>query len=162
MRPFNLIVSCSENRVIGVGGRMPWRIPEDRVFFEERTRGQIVVLGRICFGAWRQAAREGRRAIVVTSNASMAGGPAGVAGSLGAALQMASALPGDIYVCGGERIYAEAIGLPQATRLYVTLIHAEVPGDRFFPDWTATHPREIDRRESSGAGWKYTFLTLGR
>ena len=73
-----------------------------------------------------------------------------------------SDLPGEIYVCGGERIYAEAIDLPQAERLYLTLIHANVPGDRHFPDWRSIFPHEIERRKSSGAGWNYTFLTLGR
>ena len=162
MRPFHLIVSCAENRVIGRDGGLPWSIPEDQRFFREKTKGQIVVLGRICFETWPHATRDGRRPIVVTSNLGLAADPVSVCPTLPAALELASSLPGEIYVCGGERIYAEAISLPQAAWLHLTLIHAEVSGDRHFPDWRPLFPREIERRESSSAGWNYTFLTLGR
>jgi len=162
MRPFNLIVSCAENRVIGRDGRLPWSIPEDHRFFHDKTSGQIVVLGRICFETWPDVCQRGRRPIVVTSNCSLAADPVRVCPSLSAALELASGLPGEIYVCGGERIYAESLALPQAARLYLTLVHAEVAGDRHFPEWRAVFPREIERREGTGAGWNYTFLTLGR
>jgi len=162
MRPFALIVSCSENRVIGRDGGLPWSIPEDQRHFHDKTSGQIVVLGRICFETWPQAARDGRRPIVVTSNLGLAAGPVRVCDSLPAALELASDLPGEIYICGGERIYSEAIAMPQAFRLYLTLVHSHVAGDRFFPKWRPIFPREIERRESSGAGWNYTFLTLER
>jgi len=66
MRSINLIVSCSENRVIGRGGRMPWRIPEDKDSFTP-DGGTVVVMGRICFETWPQAVKDGRRAVVVTS-----------------------------------------------------------------------------------------------
>ena len=162
MRPLNLIVSCSENRVIGRRGRMPWRIPEDRDFFHEKTAGQIVVLGRICFDTWPQAVPDGRRPIVVTGHPLPPGPPAAAADSLGPALALAEAIPGEIFICGGQRIYEEAMILPQAARLYLTLVHAEVSGDRFFPDWRPGFPREIARRESADAKWRYTFLTLER
>src|SRR5688572_31822742 len=41
-------------------------IPEESKFFYAQTRGQIVVLGRVCFEEWPRAASDGRRAIVVT------------------------------------------------------------------------------------------------
>jgi dihydrofolate reductase len=160
MRPFNLIVSCSENRVIGRAGRLPWRIPEDRDFFVAKTAGQIVVLGRICFETWPGAVENGRRAVVVTSGG--VSSPAQSAPSLPDALAIAESHSGEIFICGGERIYEEAIELPQAARLYLTLVHSDVPGDRFFPDWRAIFTREIGRRESADANWRYTFLTLGR
>ncbi|MDB6126679.1 MAG: dihydrofolate reductase region, partial [Verrucomicrobia bacterium] len=47
MKLLHLQVACSENRVIGREGRLPWRIPEDYQFFQDQTAGQIVVLGRI-------------------------------------------------------------------------------------------------------------------
>jgi dihydrofolate reductase len=160
MRPFNLIVSCSENRVIGRNGRLPWSIPEDRRFFETMTAGQTVVLGRICFQTWPGASRDGRRAVVITRDAGLAGPSVQTAPSLAEALTLAQSLPGEIYICGGERIYLEAMSRPEAARLYLTLIHAEVSGDRFFPDWRLRFPREIERREGADAAWRYTFLTL--
>ncbi len=162
MRPFNLIVSCSENRVIGRDGRLPWQIPEDAHFFREQTAGQIVVLGHICFATWPEATRDGRRPVVVSSHATLARPGVLVAPSLPAALALADDLPGEIYICGGERIYDEAIAHPQAARLYLTLVHANVPGDRHFPEWRDRFDHEVASRESGDAHWRYTFLTLER
>ena len=162
MRPFNLIVCATENRVIGFQGRLPWSIPEDQRLLRRRTAGQIVVLGRICFETWPAEIRDGRQPVVITGDRAMAKDGVRVAASLSEALAIAEGLEGEIYVCGGERIFAEAIGLPEATRLFLTLVHAEVFGDRFFPDWRRHFTREIERRESADDCWRYTFLTLAR
>ena len=146
--------------MIGRAGRLPWRIPEDVAFFSQRTAGQIVVLGRICFETWPAAVRDGRRAVVVTSGGTSP--PARCAPSLESALALAESLPGEIFVCGGQRVYEEAIRLPAATRLYLTVVHAQVEGDRFFPDWSPIFTRELGRREGADAAWRYSFLTLGR
>jgi len=162
MRPFSLIVSCSENLVIGRDGRLPWSIPEDQRFFHEQTAGQIVVMGRVGFQTWPKAAADGRRPIVITGNQALARSGVEVAASLPAALERAEGLAGEIYICGGERIYREAMARPEAARLYLTLVHAHVPGTTHFPDWRTTFPREIARREGADANWRYTFLTLTR
>jgi dihydrofolate reductase len=39
---------------------------------------------------------------------------------------------GDLYVIGGESVYAEA--LPVADRIYLTLVDYEGPGDTVFPE----------------------------
>jgi len=160
MRPFNLIVACSENLVIGRDGKLPWSIPEDRQFFQEQTAGQIVIMGRIGFESWSKAAADGRRPIVITSDRRLAGPM--IAAGLPEALDQAESLPGEIYVCGGERVYREAMGRPEAVRLYLTLVHAEVAGTTHFPDWRGTFQREMARRDGADANWRYTFLTLER
>src|SRR3954471_23154638 len=90
----HIIVACAENRVIGRKGRLPWNIPEDLAFFEAETAGQICILGRICFKTWPKAARDGRRAVVVTRNRSLARENVHVADSVPNALQIAETLPG--------------------------------------------------------------------
>jgi len=161
-RVLNLIVSCSENRVIGRDGALPWSIPEDWKFFQEKTAGAVVVLGRICFQTWPGAVREGRRAVVVTHQPLPVPASAAAAPSLAAALDLADGLEGEIYLCGGQQIYEEALALPRPMRLYLTLVHAEVPGDRFFPEWRHLAWRETARREGADRNWRYTFLTLER
>jgi dihydrofolate reductase len=160
MDPLNLIVSCSENRVIGRAGRLPWSIPEDWKFFQAQTAGQVVVMGQVCFETWPGAVRDGRKAVVITSRTSEIDPAVRTAPSLPAGLAVAATLPGDSYICGGQRIYEEAIALPRPLRLYLTLVHAEVPGDRFFPEWRNQPWRETARREGADANWRYTFLTL--
>ena len=158
----HLQVACAENRVIGRDGKLPWRIPEDLKFFHDQTAGQIVVLGRICFETWPRVKLDGRRPVVVTRNAALAGDGVQVAPSLPEALDIAENLPGEIHICGGERIYAEALALPRPMRLHLTLVHAEVPGDTFMPEWRNYAWRELDRRDSADANYRYTFYTLER
>lgn len=158
----HLIVACAENRVIGRSRKLPWRIPEDLKYFHDETAGQIVVLGRVCFETWPQATRDGRRAVVVTRDRGLAREGVHVAASLAEALAIAESLPGEIFICGGARIYAETLALDRPMRLHLTLIHANVEGDTFMPEWRHLPWREISRRESADANWRYTFFELDR
>ena len=158
----HLIVACAENRVMGLNGRLPWRIPEDWQYFQEETAGQICILGRICYETWSAARADGRRPIVITRNRALAEPGVIVASSLDEALGIAETLPGEIYICGGERIFAEALALPRPMRLHLTLIHANVHGDVHFPEWRHLAWRELSRRESGDANYRYTFYTLER
>jgi dihydrofolate reductase len=166
----HLQVACAENRVIGRAGRLPWSIPEDLKFFHDQTAGQTVVLGRVCFETWPRVRLDGRQPVVITSrlpdpvasSASKWSPPLFTAPSLTAALAIADTLPGEIHICGGERIYAETLALDRPMRLHLTLVHAEVPGDTFFPEWRHLAWRETARRESADANYRYTFFTLER
>jgi dihydrofolate reductase len=158
----HLIVACAENRVIGRDGKLPWRIPEDLDYFHAETAGQIVVLGRICFETWPRVALDGRRPVVITKNRALARDGVHVAASLTEALEIAEKLPGEIFICGGERIYAETLALARPMRLHLTLVHADVPGDTRMPDWRHLDWREVSRRESSDANFRYTFFVLDR
>jgi dihydrofolate reductase len=81
--------------------------------------------------------------------------------SLTEAIALAQSLRGDIYLCGGQRVYEE--GLALGDFLHLTLVHAQIEGgDTFFPDWRSQFPRELSRRESHDTNWRYTFLCLGR
>lgn len=161
-KALNLIVACSENRTIARHGRQPWRIPEDMAFFHAQTAGNIVVLGRVTFQAWPQATQDGRSLIVVTRQTELARPNVRVASSFPDALAIADREPGEIYICGGERIYVEALTQDRPMRLYLTLIHAEIEGDRHFPEWRHLRWREVSRRESENPEFRYTFLTLER
>lgn len=174
-KPLTLIVACSENRVIGRDGKLPFRIPEDQRWFHEKTAHQTVVLGRICFETWPQVLAEGRQSVVISSQPERvnqhlahlqrtrqgeAAKPVHIATNVTTALALAQTLPGDIMICGGQRIYEET--LPIAQRILMTLVHAEVPGDTYFPEWRQSNWRETGRRESSDANYRYTFLQLER
>ncbi|MSU70320.1 MAG: dihydrofolate reductase [Opitutaceae bacterium] len=158
----HLIVACSENRVIGRGGRLPWSIPEDLKFFHDETARQTVVLGRVCYETWPRVRQDGRCPVVVTSNRALAQDGVRVAASLDSALAIAETLPGEIYVCGGQRIYEETLALTRPMRLHLTLVHADIPGDTFFPEWRHLAWRELDRRESADQTYRFTFFTLER
>jgi len=183
-KPLTLIVACAENRVIGRDGRLPFDIPEDKAWFHGKTAGQTVVLGRICFETWPKVLADGRQPVVITSqpkhtqeiaaqkvepalraSLNLRGAqvpPQGIltAVDVPAALALAQTLPGEIMICGGQRIYEET--LPLADRLLLTLVHAEVPGDTFFPEWRHLPWRETWRQAGRDANYRYTFLQLDR
>ena len=162
----HLIVACAENRVIGRDRKLPWRIPEDLKYFHDETAGQTVVLGRICYETWPRVALDGRQPVVITRNTALAKDGVRVAATLAEALAIAETLPGKIMICGGERIYAETLALAAATarplRLHLTLVHAEVAGDTFMPEWRHLAWRERSRRESADENYRYTFFELER
>ena len=161
-KPLQLIVACAENRVIGRAGKLPFHIPEDKAWFHEKTAGQTVVLGRICFEKWPGVLADGRHPVVITRDASLASDRVRVAASVTDALTIAQTLPGEIMICGGQRIYEEALRLAgkRPLRLILTLVHAEVEGDTYFPEWRHLPWREITRRESSDDRYRYTFSVL--
>lgn len=158
----HLHVACAENRVIGRDGKLPWHIPEDLQHFHRATAGQIVVLGRVCFETWPRVALDGRRPVVITRQTALARGAVTVAATLTDALAKAEGLPGEIMICGGERIYAETLALDRPMRLHLTLVHADVAGDTFMPEWRHLAWRELARRESADANFRYTFFEWER
>ncbi len=162
LKTLHLIVACARNRVIGRARRLPWSIPEDLAFFHRETAGQICVLGRICYETWPRARADGRRPIVVTRRGDLEQPGVRIAASLPAALTLADSLPEKIFVCGGQKIYEECLALAglRPLRLHLTLIDADIPGDTYFPEWRHLAWRELSRRESADAKYKYTFLTL--
>jgi len=157
-KPLNLIAALAENRVIGRAGRLPFVIPEDQKWFHEKTAGNVCVLGRVCFETWPRVLADGRRPVVITQNRALASDQVRVAASVPEALAIAQQLPGEIMVCGGQRIYEET--LPLAGRLMLTLVHATVPGDTWFPEWRHLPWREVWRRESADANYRYTFSVV--
>lgn len=158
----NLIVACSENRVIGRAGQLPWRIPEDWKFFKKQTAGCAVILGRISFQSWKSILEDDRRVIVLSRDTSLVSDRVQVASSLANGIGLAEKSGRTIHICGGQRIFEEAIKLPDATRLFLTLVHAHLEGDRFFPEWREEFPHIIEQRESADENYRYTFYKLDR
>lgn len=159
-KPIQLIVACTENRVIGRARRLPFDIPEDKAWFHEKTAGQTVVLGRVCFETWPKVLADGRQPVVITRDRSLASERVRVAANVTDALALAQTLPGDIMICGGQRIYEET--LPIADRILLTLVHTELPGDTYFPEWRHRSWRETWQREGRDANYRYTFSILER
>lgn len=175
----HIVVACAENRVIGREGKLPWRIPEDVAQFRELTAGNVCVLGRVCFDTWPDAVRDERQPIVLTSHplptpaipgpdrsrrvARAQGHAVPIAArSLSEALAVAETVPGEIFVCGGQKIFEDTLALTRPMRLHLTLVHADVAGDRYFPEWRHLTWREIARRDSRDPNFFYTFYTLER
>ncbi len=159
-KPLTLIVACAANRVIGRAGRLPFDIPEDKQWFHDQTAGTIVVLGRICYETWPRVRQDGRQPVVISANTALASPGVHILPNVPQALARAQQLSGEIMICGGQRIYEAT--LPLADRILLTLVHADVPGDTWFPEWRNLEWRESWRKESADSNYRYTFSVLER
>ena len=62
----------------------------------------------------------------------------------------------EISVIGGEEVFREV--LPRASRIYLTEVHADLPGDRWFPELDLKEWRERSRDDHpSGPEDEYPF-----
>ena len=136
----SLIVAYAHNNVIGNKGRIPWDLPDDREHFKKLTLGSLLIMGRRTFEEIYKkfgAGLPGRETIVISKTTNYEGSNYRTAISLEKALELAQSLfpQKEIFICGGEAVYREAISLKLPERLYITEIDADIPGDAFFPDF---------------------------
>ena len=136
----SLIVAYAHNNVIGNNGRIPWDLPDDREHFKKLTLGSVVIMGRRTFEEIYKkfgAGLPGRETIVISKTQNFQGENYRTVISLQAALELAqSQFPEkEIFICGGESVYCEAITQNLAQTLYLTEIDADIPGDAYFPDF---------------------------
>jgi dihydrofolate reductase len=123
-----LVWAQSTSGVIGRGGDIPWRVPEDLARFKQVTLGHTVVMGRRTWDSLPAAVRPlpGRRNVVLSRQSDFAAKGAEVVDSLEAALAFSGTEP-ETWVIGGAQIYL--LGLPRATRCEVTEVDIDLPRD---------------------------------
>jgi dihydrofolate reductase len=151
-----IIAAMAQNLVIGRNGRIPWDIPADRRHFRELTMGHPVVMGRKTFEGIG-GALPGRQTIVLTRRAEYRAPGCVVVPDLAAALG-ACAAADEVFICGGEELYREA--LARADRIQLTVIHRDFAGDARFPEMPATFA-EVEREEVAGPV-PYAFVLYER
>ena len=131
-----LVVAMGANRVIGVDGSLPWRLPEDLAHFKQLTLGHPMVMGRATYESIGRPL-PGRTTIVVTRQDDWTAEGVEVAPSLDAALARGHELDDEVFLVGGAQVYAEALERGLVDVMVVTRVAASPDGDAFFPsiDW---------------------------
>lgn len=152
-----IVVAIADGGIIGVGGGLPWKIPEDMRHFKEVTMGHAIVMGRKTHDSIGRAL-PGRRNIVVSRTPGLALDGCEVAPSVEAAIALARRTDDEPRIIGGAAIYEAA--LPLATKVYLTEIHRRVSGDTYFPSFERRSWREVERRAGESEGVE--FVTLER
>lgn len=127
----SLIVAMAHDRVIGQGGKTPWRLSADLQRFRRLTMGKPVIMGRKTHESIGKVL-DGRLNIVLTRNLEYAAPGCRVVHSADEALKAAAGAP-EAIVIGGAEVYA--LFLPLADRMYLTCVQTRAPGDAFFPPW---------------------------
>ena len=151
-----LIAALAHQRVIGCDNRLPWRLPADLRFFKQTTMGKPLLMGR---RTWESIGRPlpGRRMIVLTGQSGYMASDCTVAHTLDAAFALAGSVS-ELMVIGGATLYAQT--LPLATRMYLTVIDADFPGDVWFPEWNQQDWRldwEEAHQVDPAHAWPYRF-----
>lgn len=126
-----LIAAQSENRVIGNGQSIPWRVKGEQRLFKRITHGHTLIMGRKTFESIGRPL-PGRETVIISRNRTYRHRGCLTANNLSKAIELADSCPGDNFVAGGGEIYALAINL--ADGVHLTTIHKEVEGDVYFPD----------------------------
>ena len=147
-----IVAAVARNGVIGVGGGLPWHLPEDLRRFKELTIGHVLVMGRRTYESIGRPL-PGRTTVVVTRRPDWSAGADEVirARDVPGALALATEIDDEVFVVGGGQVYEEA--LPLADRLELTFVDAEPEGDTFFPEVDWSQWRAVAREEGDGVAY---------
>lgn len=147
------IVAVAPGNVIGLNNQLPWHLPDDLSYFQAKTAGRIIIMGRKTFESLPFALK-GRFHIVISRNADYGSVVSAklkdstawaVVDSFDKAVALSRELLkvdhpkfkasyfDEVFVIGGNAIFKDS--LPMLNRLYLTKIEKEFPGDVFFPEW---------------------------
>jgi dihydrofolate reductase len=157
----SLVVAMARNRVIGRDNALPWRLPEDLRHFKAVTMGKPVLMGRKTFESIGKPL-PGRTNLVLTRDGDWAAAGTVVVHSIDEALAR-SGSANELACIGGAEIFQ--LLLPMATRIYLTRIDADIPGDTLFPKLDDSQWVELDSRRLAADernAYDMTFVTLER
>ncbi len=129
----SLIVAMDEERGIGKGNTLPWRLSSDLKRFRELTMGHHIIVGRKTFESIGKPL-PGRQTVIVTRDQEFKAEGCFIVHSVEEAVNLARERgESEVFICGGAEIYALTLGV--ADRLYLTQVLARVDADTFFPEW---------------------------
>jgi dihydrofolate reductase len=149
------IVAMSDNRVIGKNQKLPWHLPADFARVKSITKGQAILMGRKTYESIGRPLPD-RDNFVLTRDANYQAPGCIVVTSFEQAVALCKR--DRLVLFGGEGVYREF--LPKVEVLYLTLVHAELGGDAFFPELDSAEWEEVSK-ESHPADdrhdYAYTF-----
>ena len=151
------IAAMGQNRVIGAGNKMMWRLPHEWDYFKQTTLGHCIVTGRKNFEAQGRALPD-RTNIVVTRSKDYQAKDAIVVHSLEEAIEFAKTKnEQELFICGGGQIYEQA--MPLCERLYLTYVDFSEDGEVYFPEFKEENyskelVKEMGVQDDNKLAWK--------
>ncbi|WP_183094152.1 dihydrofolate reductase [Nocardioides stalactiti] len=152
-----MVAAVAENGVIGLGGNIPWHLPEDFAHFKATTVGTVLVLGRTTHEGIGRPLPD-RTTIVLTRDPAWSADGVHVCASVPEALALADTLEGDVSIGGGAVVYDAA--LPYADVQVISEVHASPEGDTHYPQFSRSKWREVAREPREGfdiVRWERVF-----
>jgi len=120
----------TDDRVIGINNQLPWKLPADMRWFRKHTLGKPVIMGRKTYESFGAKALPERSNIILTQSPTFKTTDAIVTSSVDAAIDAAGNAT-EVMIIGGASLYEQM--LPIANKLYMTIVHANIDGDTWFP-----------------------------
>ncbi len=126
------IAAIGNQNQLALGNNLPWRFPEDIEMFQDKIRDKVVIMGRLTYEAIPQRTLSQCQDIIVITSLDLE--DVEVAEDLPEAIGMAEEMEADeVWICGGERVYKEALGDDLIHELHLSHIPYDGEADRFFP-----------------------------
>lgn len=153
-----LIAAQSQNRVIGQGLQIPWRVRGEKALFKRITLGGVLIMGRKTHEAIGRPL-PGRDTIVVSRQRGLRFDGCCMAASLDEAMAQAGASGKPVFIVGGGEIYRQSIHLVE--EVHLTTVHAEFEGDVFFPELPGDFTLVKEEVFRSSIDYTYRYYARG-
>ena len=157
MTNVSIIVALSENNVIGINNKLPWKLSDDLKNFKKITMGHTIIMGRMTFESIGKTL-PGRKNIVVSRKKNE--GDFHLVSSIEDALYI-SKEEKEIFIIGGEQIFKQTLNL--ASKIYLTKIHSKIEGDKFFAEidfdeWNIKQSEEYSKNNINSHSFTFQIL----
>ena len=156
---FSMIVSASENDVIGKNNNLPWHFPNDLKRFKSLTTNKIIIMGKNTYLSLpKKQPLANRINVVISSDNDFLNKNEIIYNSHTGIIKLKNIFEvfnfiydfelkksnnheisslfdiDEYFIIGGQSIYE--LFLPYIKKIYLTKIHAEINGDCYLPDLT--------------------------
>ncbi|MBK7231028.1 MAG: dihydrofolate reductase [Saprospiraceae bacterium] len=126
------IVAMNKERIIGLGGQIPWYLPADLKYFKKVTLNHHVLMGRICFESIGKPLPK-RTNIIASRDPYFIVSGCYTCPSIEEGIALAKKQGAEeLFIIGGGVIYEHTQHL--WNRVYLTLVDYQGEGDVFFPE----------------------------
>lgn len=156
-----LIVATDQQGLIGRDNDLPWQLSADLRYFRKVTMGKPIIMGRNTHESIGRAL-PGRKNIILTKNRKYTAQGCTIVYSIEEALKECKDAE-EAMVMGGASLYQQF--LPTADKLYLTLVHASLEGDTWFPEWYSKEWQQISREDhlaDTKNEYPYSFIVYER
>lgn len=161
----SIIVSVSENWVIGKDNSLLWKLSSDLKRFKELTTNHVVIMGQKTMESLPNKMLPNRTNIVLTDDPDYSFQNGVIpAFSIDDAIQKAEYYESDeIFIIGGGSVYKQF--LPLADKLYLTKVHTIIEGDTYFPkidekDWVLESYQSKEKDDKNE--YSHTYIIYSR
>jgi dihydrofolate reductase len=162
---FGIVAAMSKNHIIGVNGRLPWNVPDDRMDFVSTTTDKILIIGRRTFEEQTTLSHISHVAKCIVMSKTLQNEAINasflsfdkeiqVVRSFPEALDLARRMANNkskqtaddpsndtqCWVAGGEVVYKLAVLHPSACMLHLTVIDMDVDIGSYAPEEVTRFP----------------------